>query len=206
MVPKTKTTNNPPLPSPSSTGGGFFVSPYAGKSSASPKSQSRKASPKPRPHPRPLSHGERGACFIKNKKTSPKPRPHPRPLSHRERGACFIKNKKPSPKPRPHPRPLSHRERGACFIKNKKPSLKPTKSPEQTQHPKPHHLMNCERAVRHRRAALSQFGGRGGAGPPTQKKRSHAISIAWLLLMEAAGVEPASENLQLRPSTCVVFV
>ena len=24
--------------------------------------------------------------------------------------------------------------------------------------------------------------------------------------MEAAGVEPASENLQFRPSTCVVFV
>ena len=33
-----------------------------------------------------------------NAKCLTKPRPHPRPLSHRERGACFIKNKKPSPK------------------------------------------------------------------------------------------------------------
>ena len=33
-----------------------------------------------------------------NTKCLTKPRPHPRPLSHRERGACFIKNKKPSPK------------------------------------------------------------------------------------------------------------
>ena len=79
-------------------------------------------------------------------------------------------NQKASPNPRPHPRPLSHGERGACFIKTKKPSLKPTKSPGQTQRPKPHHLMNCERAVRHRRAALSQFGGGWGDFVPPQKK------------------------------------
>ncbi len=35
-----------------------------------------------------------------NTKCLTKPRPHPRPLSHRERGACFIKNKKPHQNPR----------------------------------------------------------------------------------------------------------
>ena len=34
-----------------------------------------------------------------NTKCLTKPRPHPRPLSHRERGACFIKNKKPHQNP-----------------------------------------------------------------------------------------------------------
>ena len=34
-----------------------------------------------------------------NAKCLTKPRPHPRPLSHRERGACFIKNKKPHQNP-----------------------------------------------------------------------------------------------------------
>ena len=40
--------------------------------------------------------------------------------------------------------------------------------------PKPITLMNCERAARHRRTALSQFGGRGGTGPPTKKTRRQA--------------------------------
>ena len=55
--------------------------------------------------------------------------------------------------------------------KKQKPSLKPTERPGQTRHTKPHKPMNCERAVRHRRTALSQFGGRGGTGPPTKKMR-----------------------------------
>ena len=41
------------------------------------KRQKQKALTKTRPHPRPLSHGERGACFIKNKKPSPRPTKSP---------------------------------------------------------------------------------------------------------------------------------
>ena len=124
---------------------------------------------KPSP-PAPLPWGVVGSMLHKKQKALTKPRPHPRPLSHGERGACFIKNKKPSPKPRPHPRPLSHGERGACFTKNKKPTPKPTKGSGKTRKAKPHHLMNCERAVRHRRATLSQFGGGGGTSSPHKKK------------------------------------
>ncbi len=111
--------------------------------------------------PRPLSHWERGACFIKNKKPPLKPRPHPRPLSHWERGACFTKNKKPSPKPRPHPRPLSHWERGACFIKNKKPHSNPQKSSTSTtpQASPPHEMRPLGRIS----------GGVGGLVPPQKK-------------------------------------
>ena len=57
-----------------------------------------------------------------------------------------------------------------------------------TRRPKALTLMNCERAVRRRRAALSQFGGRGGTGPPTHKKKSlsmggfedaFGLAVAW---------------------------
>ena len=52
--------------------------------------------------PAPLPWGE-GSMLHKKQKALTKPRPHPRPLSHGERGACFIKNKKPSPKPTKSP-------------------------------------------------------------------------------------------------------
>ena len=105
-----------------------------------------------------------------HKKSLTKPRPHPRPLSHGERGACFIKNKKPSPKPRPHPRPLSHGERGACFIKNKKPSPKPTKSlsPPTTPQASPPHEMRKGRAASPR--GPFAFRGVWGDFVPPQKK------------------------------------
>ena len=48
-----------------------------------------------------------------------------------------------------------------------------------SRRPKPHHLMNCERAVRRCRAALSQFGGCGGTGPPT--KSLHPLDVKTLM-------------------------
>ena len=96
-----------------------------------------------------------------------KTRPHPRPLSHGERGACFIKTKKLSPKPQPHPRPLSHWERGACFIKN---LTKTHKKAPPLQRPKPHHLMKCEKGAWRSHVPFSHFGGRGGTSSPHTKK------------------------------------
>ena len=61
------------------------------------------ASPKALPPPAPLPWGVVVSMLHKKQKALTKPRPHPRPLSHGERGACFIKNKKPSPKPTKSP-------------------------------------------------------------------------------------------------------
>ena len=57
-----------------------------------------------------------------------------------------------------------------CML-HQKNSTKAYKKASLSPRPKPHHLMKCERAVRHRRMALSHFGGRGGTSSPhTQKK------------------------------------
>ena len=45
----------------------------------------------------------------------------------------------------------------------------PHKKSPPTQRPKAHHLMKCERAARHRRVALSHFGGGGGTLSPHKK-------------------------------------
>ena len=63
--------------------------------------------------------------------------------------------------------------------KNQKALTQTHKKASLLQRPKPHHLMNCERAVRQRRAALSQFGGRGGTlSPPTQKNYSQYAMLS----------------------------
>ena len=50
-----------------------------------------------------------------------------------------------------------------------------------SRRPKSHHLMNCERAVRRCRAALSQFGGGGGGtGPPTKKQKPNRSVAGWV--------------------------
>ena len=73
----------------------------------------------------------------------------------------------PKPALTPVPSPMGRGEHASQ--KQKKHQTHKKASP--LQRPKPHHLMNCERAVRQRRAALSQFGGRGGTlSPPTHKK------------------------------------
>ena len=68
---------------------------------------------------------------------------------------------------------MLHKKQNAHTQAHKKASL--------LQRPKPHHLMNCERAVRHRRAALSQFGGRGGTSSPHKKTlkelRHHFVDV-----------------------------
>ena len=69
-------------------------------------------------------------------------------------------------------RPLGRISGGVGGLVPPQKTPKPTKRPGKTRHTKPHKPMNCERAVRHRRAALSQFGGRGGTGPPTKKNAS----------------------------------
>ena len=67
---------------------------------AKPSPLTKKLHQNPTSPPAPLPWGE-GSMLHKKQKALAKPRPHPRPLSHGERGACFIKNKKPSPKPKP---------------------------------------------------------------------------------------------------------
>ena len=47
-----------------------------------------------RPPPRPLSHGERGACFTKTKKPPPKPTSPPAPLPWGEGSMLHKKQKK----------------------------------------------------------------------------------------------------------------
>ena len=48
-----------------------------------------------------------------------------------------------------------------------------------SQRPKPHHLMKCERAARHRRVALSHFGGAWGDwSPHTKRTLSHGLRDA----------------------------
>ena len=54
--------------------------------------------------------------------------------------------------------------------KKQKTSTKNHKKAPLPQRPKPHHLMKSERAARHRRVALSHFGGRGGTLSPPHKK------------------------------------
>ena len=39
------------------------------------------------------------------------------------------------------------------------------------QRPKPHHLMKCEQGTWRSHVPCSHFGGRGGTGPPTQKRK-----------------------------------
>ena len=100
------------------------------------------------------------------------------------------------------PAPLPWGE-GSMLHKKQKPSLKPTERPGQTRHTKPHKPMNCERAVRHRRTALSQFGGRGGTGPPTKKnaggdfvaphtKKNSPTKIGWLSFWDKYDVMKAA--------------
>ena len=66
--------------------------------------------------------------------------------------------------------------------KKQKPSLKPTERPGQTRHTKPHKPMNCERAVRHRRTALSQFGGAWGDWSPHKKLLGTKSAILTLFM------------------------
>ena len=75
---------------------------------------------------------------------------------------------------------MLHKKQKALTQTHKKASL--------SQRPKPHHLMNCERAVRHRRTALSQFGGRGGTSSPHKKNYLQT----WVSLQPEAHVVAAS--------------
>ena len=67
------------------------------------------------------------------------------------------------------PAPLPWGE-GSMLHKKQKALTKTHKKASLSQRPKPHHLMNCDRAVRHRRATLSQFGGVWGDWSPHKKK------------------------------------
>ena len=72
-------------------------------------------------------------------------------------------------KPRPKTKNL-HSNPQKAQAKNKK-LTQTHKKASLPPRPKPHHFMNCERAVRHCRAALSQFGGVGGLVPPQKNKK-----------------------------------
>ena len=97
-----------------------------------------------------------------------KNRPHPRPLSQGERGACFTKNKKTSPKHdlTPGPSPMG---RGAHASQKTKNLTKTHKKAPPLQRPKPHHLMKCEKGAWRSHVPFSHFGGRGGTSSPHKK-------------------------------------
>ena len=78
------------------------------------------------------------------------------------------KKQKNSPKPdlTPGPSPMGRGEHASQKTKN---LTKTHKKAPPLQRPKPHHLMKCERAARHRRVALSHFGGCGGTSSPHKK-------------------------------------
>ena len=95
------------------------------------------------------------------------------------------KHKKNSSKPAltPGPSPM-----GRGGHASQKTFTKAHKKAPLPQRPKPHHLMNCERAVRHRRTALSQFGGCGGTSSPHKKNYLQT----WVSLQPEAHVVAAS--------------
>ena len=55
--------------------------------------------------------------------------------------------------------------------KTRKALTKNHKKAPPPQRPKPHHLMKCEQGTWLRHVPCSHFGGRGGPGPPTQKRK-----------------------------------
>ena len=122
------------------------------------------------PGPSPMGRGEHASQTTKKLHQNPTSPPAPLPWGE----GCML-HKKNSPKPdlTPGPSPMG---RGEHASQKTKKLTKPHKKAPPLQRPKPHHLMNCERAVRHRRAALSQFGGRGGTGPPPKKLKTLSSS------------------------------
>ena len=83
-------------------------------------------------------------------------------------------NTKNSPTPPSPQAPLPWGEGGMLHKKQKTSTTAHKKAPL-SQRPKPHHLMKSERAARHRRVALSLFGGRGGTLSPHTKKIKNLI-------------------------------
>ena len=87
---------------------------------------SQKNSTKTRPHPRPLSHGERGACFTKNKKPHQTPTSPPAPLPWGEGSMLHKKQKALTQPPTSPPAPLPLGE-GSMLHKKQKASPNPQK-------------------------------------------------------------------------------
>ena len=92
----------------------------------------------------------------------------PAPLPWGE-GSMLHKKQKAITQPPTSPQaPLPWGE-GSMLHKKQKAITQTHKKAPLPQHPKPHHLMKCERAARHRRVALSHFGGCGGTSSPHKK-------------------------------------
>ena len=99
-------------------------------------------------------------------------------------------NSSQTPTSPPAPLPLGE---GSMLHKKQKGLTQTHKKASLSQRPKPHHLMKCERAARHRRVALSHFGGCGGTGPPTQKEPYPMVcAMRWLISVRTSCALPCA--------------
>ena len=90
------------------------------------------------------------------------------------------------------PAPLPWGE-GSMLHKKQKALTQTHKKASLSQRPKPHHLMKCERAARHRRVALSHFGGRGGTSSPHTKKTYPMVcAMRWLISVRTSCALPCA--------------